>query len=200
MTILPSVYWGSIEWYAHIMQRECVLDLGENYVKRSERNRTRIMTAGGTMLLSVQLEHADRPRQPIRDMRIDYSKRWQHQHWTAIVSAYRSSPYLDHYADRLEPLYRKPWRYLVDMNCELLDTVLSILHRTDRMPRLSTQYVACTESDTDLRDKKRGATIDVAPYVQVFSDRQPFVANLSIVDLLLCEGPESVAILESCRL
>ncbi len=28
MTILPSVYWGSIEWYAHIMQRECVLDLG----------------------------------------------------------------------------------------------------------------------------------------------------------------------------
>lgn len=46
MTILPSVYWGSIEWYAHIMQRECVLDLGENYVKRSERNRTRIMTAG----------------------------------------------------------------------------------------------------------------------------------------------------------
>ncbi len=146
------------------------------------------MTAGGTMLLSVQLEHADRPRQPIRDMRIDYSKRWQHQHWTAIVSAYRSSPYFDHYADRLEPLYRKPWRYLVDMNCELLDTVLSILHRTDRMPRLSTQYVACTESDTDLRDKKRGATIDVAPYVQVFSDRQPFVANLSIVDLLLCEG------------
>ena len=158
------------------------------------------MTAGDTMLLSVQLEHADRPRQPIRDMRIDYSKRWQHQHWTAIVSAYHSSPYFDHYADRLEPLYRKPWRYLVDMNCELLDTVLSILHRTDRMPRLSTQYVACTESDTDLRDKKRGATIDVAPYVQVFSDRQPFVANLSIVDLLLCEGPESVAILESCRL
>ncbi len=157
MTILPSVYWGSIEWYAHIMQRECVLDLGENYVKRSERNRTRIMTAGGTMLLSVQLEHADRPRQPIRDMRIDYSKRWQHQHWTAIVSAYRSSPYFDHYADRLEPLYRKPWRYLVDMNCELLDTVLSILHRTDRMPRLSTQYVACTESDTDLRDDRRRA-------------------------------------------
>ena len=29
MTILPSVYWGSIEWYAHIMQRECVLDLGD---------------------------------------------------------------------------------------------------------------------------------------------------------------------------
>ena len=103
MTILPSVYWGSIEWYAHIMQRECVLDLGENYVKRSERNRAAILSANGPMRLTVHVMNGNRPQQPVRDVRIDYSKRWQHQHWVSILSAYKSSPYFDHYAEHIEP-------------------------------------------------------------------------------------------------
>ena len=39
----------------------------------------------------------DSPRTPMRDVRLDYSKRWQHQHWISLVSAYRGSPYFDHY-------------------------------------------------------------------------------------------------------
>lgn len=200
MTILPLAYWGSIEWYAHIVQRDCTIDLGENYVKRSERNRTRIMTSNGVMQLSVQLCHADRPRQPMRSMRIDYSKRWQHLHWTAIVSAYRSSAYFDYYADRFAGFYEREWRYLVDYNMEILDRTLSALRISDRMPRISGEYLSAADGDVDLRDKRRGPTVVVEPYVQVFSDRLPFEANLSIVDLLMCEGPAAAAILGRCRL
>ena len=80
-TILPLTYWGSIEQFANLVQggEEAIIDLGENYVKRSERNRTEIVTPTGGMVLSVPLVKANRPRTPMRDMRIDSSKRWQHQ-------------------------------------------------------------------------------------------------------------------------
>ena len=200
MTILPSVYWGSVEWYAYLLQRDCVIDLGENYVKRSARNRTDIMTSSGVMQLSVQLSHADRPRQPMRDMRLDYSKRWQHRHWTAMVSAYRSSPYFDHYADRFADLYDRQWRYLVDYNMEILSRTLDALRCGERMPAVSDSYVEAAPGDEDLRDKKRDSTFRAEPYVQVFADRVPFAENLSIFDLLMCEGPAAVEILRRCRL
>ena len=110
-TILPLTYWGSIEQFANLVQggEEAIIDLGENYVKRSERNRTEIVTPTGGMVLSVPLVKANRPRTPMRDMRIDNSKRWQHQHWIAILSAYRSSPYFDYIADRIAPIYEREW-------------------------------------------------------------------------------------------
>ena len=122
MVVLPLTYWGNIEHFAHLLQAgdEAVIDLGENYVKRSERNRTSILTSGGVMQLSVQLAHANRPRQAMRDMRIDYSKRWQHQHFVAMESAYRSSPYHMYYADRFTDLYNHRWEYLVDLNMATL--------------------------------------------------------------------------------
>ena len=192
MTILPSVYFGTIEYWAALVQAgdDAIIDIGENYVKRSERNRTEIMTSGGVMQLSVQLAHANRPRQPMRTMRIDYSKRWQHQHLVAMESAYRSSPYYDYYAERFAKLYNREWKYLADLNYAALEAVCSILKMP--IPRISESYIIASKGDIDLRDKKRGSTFVAEPYIQVFSDRIPFEPNLSIFDLVMCEGPEAV--------
>ncbi len=199
MTILPSVYFGSIEYWAALVQagEDAVIDIGENYIKRSERNRTEIMTSNGVMQLSVQLAHANRPRQPMRTMRIDYSKRWQHQHIIAMESAYRSSPYYDYYADRFTPLYEREWRHLVDLNMAILEALCKTLKI--KMPRISDTYITATEDDIDLRDKKRGSTPCAEPYIQVFDDRQPFVPNLSIFDLVMCEGPEAINYLKRAK-
>ena len=200
MIILPSAYFGSTEYWSALVKGgdDVVIDLGENYVKRSERNRTEIMTAGGVMQLSVQLAHANRPRQPMRTMKIDYSKRWQHQHRVAIESAYRSSPYYDYYADRFTPLFEKEWRYLADLNYATLEAVCAILKRP--IPRISETYIVAQEQDIDLRDKKRGSTFVAEPYIQVFSDREPFAPNLSIFDLVMCEGPAATDILLKSKL
>ena len=200
MIILPSVYFGSLEYWATLVQGgdEVVIDLGENYVKRSERNRTEIMTAGGVMQLSVQLRHANRPRQPMRSMKIDYSKRWQHQHLVAIESAYRSSPYYDYYGERFAKLYNREWKYLVDLNMASLEEVCAILKRP--VPRISEQYIEASELDIDLRPKKQSATFEAAPYIQVFSDRFEFEPRLSIYDLVMCEGPAANELLAACRL
>ncbi len=191
----------SVEYVARLLREECVIDLGENYIKRSERNRARILSANGVMPLTVHVENGNRPRQRMRDVKIDYSKRWQHQHWVSILSAYKSSPYFDHYAEELEPFYRREWRYLVDYNMEYLQSLLRLLGAKCEV-RLSEQYVEAKEEDLDLRPKRNeGSTFVAEPYVQVFSDRMPFVENLSVLDLLMCEGPAAVsAVLMRCQL
>ena len=201
MTILPVAYMPSVEYVARLLREESVVDLGEHYIKRSQRNRAQILSANGVMSLTVNVENANRPRQRITDVRIDYSKRWQHQHWVSILSAYKSSPYFDHYAHMLEPFYKREWRYLVDYNMEYLSTLLRLLGVDDKV-NISEKYVAAREGDVDLRPKhNEGSTFVAEPYFQVFSDRMPFVANLSILDLLLCEGPQAVsAVLMRCGL
>ena len=191
----------SVEYVARLLREECVIDLGENYIKRSERNRARILSANGVMPLTVHVENGNRPRQRMRDVKIDYSKRWQHQHWVSILSAYKSSPYFDHYAEELEPFYRREWRYLVDYNMEYLQSLLRLLGAKCEV-RLSEQYVEAEQGDLDLRPKhNEGSTFVAEPYVQVFSDRMPFEANLSVLDLLMCEGPAAVsAVLMRCQL
>ena len=201
MTILPVAYMPSVEYVARLLREESVVDLGEHYIKRSQRNRAQILSANGVMSLTVNVENANRPRQMIKDVRIDYSKRWQHQHWVSIMSAYKSSPYFDHYAHLLEPFYKREWRYLVDYNMEYLSTLLCLLGVDDKV-NISEKYVAAREGDVDLRPKhNEGSTFVAEPYFQVFSDRMPFVANLSILDLLLCEGPQAVSsVLMRCGL
>ena len=191
----------SVEYVARLLREECVIDLGENYIKRSERNRARILSANGVMPLTVHVENGNRPRQRMRDVKIDYSKRWQHQHWVSILSAYKSSPYFDHYAEELEPFYRREWRYLVDYNMEYLQSLLRLLGAKCEV-RLSEQYVEAEQGDLDLRPKhNEGSTFVAEPYFQVFSDRIPFEANLSVLDLLMCEGPAAVsAVLMRCQL
>lgn len=201
MTILPLSYLPSVEYVARLLREQCVIDVGENYVKRSERNRAYILSANKVMPLTVNVVGGNRPRLPMRDVEIDYSKRWQHQHWVSIVSAYKSSPYFDHYAPYLEPFYRREWRYLVDYNRELLELLLRLLGSPMALP-ISEQYVEVREGDLDLRPKHReGSTFVAEPYFQNFSERMPFQPNLSVLDLLLCEGPSAIdGVLMRCQL
>ena len=201
MTILPLTYWGNVEYFANLLRggEEAVIDLGENYVKRSERNRTEIVTPTGGMVLSVPLIKANRPRTPMRDMRIDNSKRWQHQHRVAILSAYRSSPYFDYVADRIASIYEREWNFLTDLNREILQAEFDILGIEPKY-QLSEVYIEPSENIIDLRDKKRESQFRSPQYFQMFMDRTPFVENASMLDLLMCEGREAIGLLDSCQL
>ena len=207
-TILPLTYLGNVQWFAHLLVDDCTIDVDEYYLKQSYRNRTVIAAANGLMPLTVQVANANRPRMKMRDVRIDYSKRWQHQHWVSILSAYKSSPYFDFYGEEFAPFFERQYEFLVDWNRDLCHTAMRALGIGKEL-NISDRWINAersSEFDYDLRGafspKPRLAMPDERftpqEYCQVFADRQPFAPNLSILDLLFCEGPSSVSILRSC--
>jgi hypothetical protein len=192
-----------------LAQGGCMIDIGENWVKQTARNRADILTAGGVASLTVPVHGgsngggidcsgvndagAATAKIRTKDIRIDNSKRWQHIHRVSIASAYRGSPFFDHYEERFAPIFARRFDFLVDLNLEVLDILTSILG-LDR-PGISENYIVPAQGDIDLRGKKalRRSNITQSPepqeYIQVFHDRMPFEPGLSVIDLVFCEGP-----------
>lgn len=197
MLILPATYLPDIEYITRLLAAgdDYIIDCGEHYIKRSVRNRTRIMTANGVLELTVPVVNANRPQTAMHKMQIDYSKPWQHQHWVAIESAYRSSAYFDFIAERLRPFYTENYTSLVEFNLAILTTLLAFLGYTKPL-KTTTEYVVATENDVDLRPKHRTTEFSTPHYFQLFSDRLPFAENLSILDLLMSEGDYATSLLK----
>lgn len=194
MKILPLAYLGSQEWWREALSPDAIIDVGEHYIKQSCRNRTEIATASGRMTLTANVvKGASIHKKAVKDMRLDYSKRWQHQHAVALRSAYKSSPYYDYYADRLEPFFERKWEFLYDFNRELVDVVRGIAGIKKEL-RYSEEYIVASPTDEDLRGYSFLGTPTLPnreplpTYWQVFSERVPFEPNLSILDYIFNEG------------
>lgn len=211
VTILPLTYLGNIEYFAALCSGDgVVIDIHENYVRQTYRNRCEIMCAGGITPLTVNVAQGRSIRKrPMADTRIDHSKRWRHRHWISLVSAYGNSPYFDHYRGYFEPFFGREFEFLADLNAGLLEKALEALNLKPEY-RFSERYVEVAPGDKDLRgsfaplerDSQTGAVLspgqDFAPrpYYQVFSERHPFAPNLSIIDLIFCEGPAAAGFLK----
>ena len=204
-TVLSLTYLPNVQWLGKLCAGGGVIDLGEHYVKQSYRNRCEILTPGGRTALTVNTVKGN--KQPMKDVRIDYSKRWQHQHRQAIVSAYASAPYFDHYWPEFEPFFTRRHDFLRDLNAGLLETILRLLG-SDMQPVYSETYVEPTTGLVDLRDaispKPRLSRPDPQfrpeRYWQVFCDKLPFEPNLSVIDLLMCEGPHALSVVRRSAL
>jgi len=185
----------------------------ENYQKQSYRNRCRFYAADGVQTLSFPVVHEGGTHKlPISEIRIDWSKPWLIQHKRAIISAYRTSAYFEYYQDELFGILDCRHERLIDFNMDILKffiekTGLAIdLRLTEEYSR-DAVITAADGTQTvcdDLREiihPKRPDTIlkDLhmeKPYFQVFAPKYGFRSNLSIMDLLFNEGPDSICYLK----
>lgn len=202
--ILSTAYLGNIQYYTKLLSGDAVIDTHEHYRKQSYRNRCEILTANGPASLIVPVLQPHGTKTSTRDIRIDYTKKWQHQHWQALISAYRSSPYLFYYEDRLAPFYQQRFEFLVDLNEALRELTFDLL-KTAVTVRYSNAYLPEGDAGHDFRDalspkvhrQSPDPTFVCAPYYQVFAERYPFAENLSIIDLLCCEGTHTDSIIRA---
>lgn len=190
---------------------EIFIEACENFQRQTCRNRAAVMTAGGVRALTVPVVWRHHEKMPVRDVRIDHTLPWQREHLRTLKAAYASAPYFDHYFGVLEPFYsaaRRP-EFLFDLNAALTEVLLKMLKLPGGLKFSETYTPAATlQAGEDLRGRisrkpELHATEDPsfrAPhYWQVFADRQPFAPNLSVVDLLFCEGPGSKDVLLQSR-
>ncbi len=175
VNILPTTYIGPIEWYRRFLINPSAvqIEVMESFPKQTYRNRCTIATPDGPLTLTVPVKRVD-SKQFTRDVEISYQKRWQHQHWIALVSAYKRTPYFDYYADFFRPFYEQETRFLVDLN-EGLHEVIVHLMANDK-PRTKSQ------------EQRLITTVDWAG-----QDLEPTFGNgQSILDLLFEYGSETI--------
>jgi hypothetical protein len=191
--LLSTAYLPNIMYLSQVLNHEVVvLEKCEHFVKQTYRNRCEILTSNGKLSLSIPLiKQAD--KEFIADKKISYAEDWQKQHWRAITSAYKNSPYFEFFEDEFKPFYENKYELLFDYNTQLLQTILHIL-RVKKQIEFTKQYDISPSDCFDLRalsDLNNSDSLNVKSYYQVFADKRGFTSNLSCLDALFNIGLET---------
>ncbi len=206
---MPSIliephFLPSLEYFCALSgANEVQWEVCEHYVKQSYRNRCYINTAQGPAQLTVPLT-AKHGKVPLREVKIEYAVPWQKNMWRTIQSAYRKAPFYEHYADDVQAILFSHPQHLVELTLPLLSFCL----RNLRMSVTTSETVAyqpiAPTGITDLRSvisaKKphfHRLFYQPQPYYQVFGS--VFVENVSVLDLLFCQGPQAPATVVASR-
>lgn len=172
---MHTSYLGSIDYYRKLLHGGGVVDLSLPYAKGRGMNRCLIDSPNGALGLSVPV-CAVRGRVTSGEVMIAEHGNWRHQHWNALTSSYRQSPYFDYYEDDFRPFYsNRDWATLGEFNAALDAKVMELLGWGEGV-------MTCSENVRRWDE----------PYYQVFAHKHGFVSGLSIVDLLFNMGPEAV--------
>lgn len=195
IVLLSTAYLPPAEYFHRMISADEVLvEREENYIKQTYRNRCYILGSSGPHLLTVPVCLGSFHKTPVRDLRIDYSKRWQQVHRGAIMSAYRSSPYYMYYHQAIDDIIMKGCRFLIDLNMNLLESVLEII-KLDVNVSYTEKFEPPDNHAFDYRYKispKRSAEYEPEPYTRVFGGADDMAGCISIIDLIFNTGPLSV--------
>ena len=188
--------------------------------KNGWQNRNKLKTASGPVTLTVPVRA--RAHQNLSEVRIHNEVDWRKKHWRTLEQNYRNAPFFNDYAQFFKETYSRQWGWLNDLNRHMLSFYLdvfgidtTIAYSSDlRVPGIATErlvnlikavggtayYSGAYALETYL-DQSRLDAADIALELQQWHSTEyrqlhgPFLPDLSIVDLLLNCGPESLEIL-----
>ena len=200
--LLSTTYFGPVHYYSRIVKHPKVyIEQFEHFNKQTFRNRCVILGANGPVSLVVPVVKGRGTKIMIKDLKISYDVDWQRNQWQTIISAYNSSPYLEYYQDDIQYFFEKDWKFLLDFNLSIQDKIYELLEIENKV-FLTEDFEKVPETTLNFREtispkNKTQADKNFQPteYTQVFSDKFGFLPNLSILDLLFNEGPNSYTIL-----
>ena len=199
-SIIHPTYFPSISHFVILANSEVIFEIEDNYQKQTYRNRTYLYGPNGKQLLSVPMIHTKTDgHQKFKDVRIETNFNWQKQHWKTIETAYRTSPFFEFYEDEIHPIFEKKHSFLMDLNFETIELISDCLQFENNFTK-TTSYHKNSENIADhrnLANVKNKNLESFDKYVQVFSEKHGFINDLSVLDLLFNEGPNTITYLEN---
>lgn len=175
------------------MQENVVIDIHEHYIKQTYRTRFEILGANGLLPLSLFVESTNGQKTPMKDIRLMEGS-WGKNHFTSIRSAYGKSAFFEHLEDDLIKLFaeERP-SFLLDFNQQALQMLRPYFKGWNYF--FSNEYVEISDQINDQRShfSPKNRSVNFPSYLQVFGDRFPFQSDLSVLDLVMNLGPQSVS-------
>ena len=194
--IHPNYFPNIYQFIQIIKAKNILFEVSDNYQKQTFRNRTYIYGANGKLGLFIPVIHTHKNRELFKDVKISYESNWMDLHLKSLQSAYRSSPYFEYFEDDFIKLYSEKEKFLADFNIKCIKLISNLLD-LDLDFKISSEYVEKTNDIIDLRDlsnARKQKTIETPKYIQVFESKHGYLNNLSIIDLIFSEGPNSVSL------
>ncbi len=200
--LIETQYLPPIAYFAAIQQASTItIEKHEHFQKQTYRNRCYILSSQGKEMLILPLT-SKHGNVCITDIKIDYSQKWLNHHWRSIQSAYGRAPFFEYYASDLEKVLFAKHIFLYDLNYQLLSMCLKWLKWNVPVKESLAYEKTVDSSIMDLRSLINPKKSDIeekfykpASYTQVFGST--FVKNLSLIDLIFCEGPAARLIVEA---
>lgn len=194
-------YLPSIQYFVYLnFYKNIIIDINDKYVKQSYRNRCRINGANKIEDLIIPTKKNPTLKKTT-DIEIDHQQKWLNNHLRAIQSAYGKAPFYEYYADDFKALFNKNQNSLFSFNKELLTKCLDILgldvHLTFDKNSMDLEEKEVCDIRNAINPKKsnpRESIFMPERYFQVFGNN--FVPDLSIIDLIFCEGPQAGHIIQ----
>ena len=195
---IETHYLPSLEYMSLLLQHPTLLfEVEENFPKQTYRNRCLILGANGVERLTVPVIHISGQKTKTKDTKIDYSQNWIKQHQGAFQAAYGNAPYFEYFKPYLDQIFAKKRFFLVDLNIDLLSFVYRIIDVPLVYEKTLEFGVKAETSEYDQISAKKDWT--TRSFYQNRSYRQcfgtEFVPNLSVLDLLMNHGKESLTFL-----
>jgi hypothetical protein len=198
MLITDYQYFGPICFIELIYkQKQLCFDKEASFTKMSFKNRMVVLSAQGPLNLTIPILGGREQKTAIKDILIAYDAPWQAQHFKAIKTCYKRAPYFEYYEADIEKLYATKKEYLVDFleDChqflqksikgkwELIEWKENSNEEVNSMHKIILPWQPNNYDQFAIQH----------PYLQVFESSKGFIANLSILDWLFCEGGKEIS-------
>jgi len=213
-----------IPWrgFFHLVQKADVFVFYDDvqYDKRGWRNRNRIKTCTGSQWLTIPVlnKGTQTNRISIKEICVNWDRRWNETHWQTLEHAYGKAPYFRDYRELLKSFYQRRPQFLAEFTIDFTIALAGALgltnkrylrssslpargQKTDRLLSIlkhlgATHYISgpsAKEYIEEYKFKEAGITLEymVYTYPEYRQLYPPFDPNVSILDLLFMLGPKA---------
>lgn len=199
--LIELQYLPSIAFFSSLVGKEkLILEANEFFEKQTYRNRCHLLSSQQVEILTVPLQGANKKIKS-KDIKIDNSQNWSKKHWRSIQTCYGKSPFFEFFADEFQPIYKKDYLYLWDLNLDLLTICLKIISQKIIITESGSYEKNVSGNVMDARSLIHPKKPDYLnqfykpkAYGQSFGNN--FEPNLSIIDLLMNEGPNAKTVVQ----